>query len=98
MTPEKPKYGAYGPAQPEWTPEQVDALRKALRPPRRDSFGIVLSIIFLAIAGLLAWGALNGGWWTLLWVLAGPFALFGVVGLIEDATKHPRDDEGRRIR
>lgn len=92
-----PKYGRYG--QPEWTPEQIAALKTALMPePSRDPFGIVLSIIFLTIAALLTWGALNGGWWNLLWVLAGPFALFGVVGLLEDARKHPRDDQGRRIR
>lgn len=95
-TPPEPKYGRR--AEPDWTPEQIAALRNALVEPTREPFGIVLASTFLAIGAALSLVVyVHGGWW---WLLAGPIAfffLFGAVGLAHDIPKVPRDGNGRHL-
>ncbi|MFI9026535.1 hypothetical protein [Streptomyces sp. NPDC053560] len=63
---------------------------------RREPVGVVLGLLFIAIAiGLLVVGYVNGGayWW-----LAAPAAVigtFGSAGLAQDVTKQTRDERGR---
>lgn len=85
------------------TPEQIARLRKAVREtalssePRRDPFGIVLASVLLVFGFGTAWLTFQGGWWMLLWIIAGPFILFGAVGLAHDVPKVPRDEHGRHL-
>jgi hypothetical protein len=81
------------------TPEQIRRLRAALHDaePRREPVGIVLAIALLLFGSGLTYLALLGGWWALMWVVAAPFLLFGVVGLVIDGRKVPRDEKGRPL-
>jgi hypothetical protein len=112
-TPPEPKYGRRAdppvePAAGDWdhvppTPEQIRRLRKAVREtepspePRRDPFGITLAIVLLIFGGVLSALASQGGWWSLMWVLAAPFLFFGVAGFAIDVRKVPRDEKGRPL-
>lgn len=103
-TPPEPKYGRRTPhlsgvpGERELTPEQEASLReRSGLEPRRDPFGIVLASILLAFSFGLAALAVQGGWWSLMWVLYGPFALFGGVGMVVSVRKVPRDEKGTPI-
>ncbi|MGI9194587.1 MAG: hypothetical protein ACR2FO_08805 [Actinomycetota bacterium] len=62
---------------------------------RRDPFGIVLAVIFIALAAWTAFLAYQGshGWL----VAAVPLALLGVVGLAQDAVPRKRNEKGRPL-
>lgn len=61
----------------------------------RDLNGVVLAILFLASAAWMAAQALSSDGSSVWWVGAVPLALFGVVGLSQDAVPRERDERGR---
>jgi hypothetical protein len=62
----------------------------------RDSNGIGAGVALLVVALASGWGALQGGWWGWLWVLAVACGAMGLFGLIESVPKAPRDAQGNR--
>ncbi|WP_263168157.1 SLC19 family protein [Streptomyces sp. SCSIO ZS0520] len=63
---------------------------------RRDTYGIVLAILFLIIGGCLFWAfSAHEVWWLAL--AGGFFVLFGFVGLSLDAPRRTRDARGNAI-
>ena len=64
----------------------------------RDPTGILLAIIFLAVAVALAVTSFReGGVWWFLIAPASFFGIFGLVGLGQDLPRRKRDERGRPI-
>lgn len=99
-TPPEPKYGQYDEEQvlaAGRPPVPSSRTNRVAYPPRREPAGIVLAVFLLVFGAVFAGLALMGGWWALMWALAGPFLLFGAVGLAIDVPKVPRDENGRPL-
>lgn len=66
---------------------------------RRRPTGIVLGIVFLALAAFGGWYiATVGGWWHLGWPLVLFVFILGAVGFVQDVSKHVRDAKGNPIK
>jgi hypothetical protein len=65
----------------------------------RRPIGIVLAIVFLGFAIFLLIEAITrGSWWWFLVLPAAVTAIFGAVGLNQDAVRRKRDEQGNAIR
>jgi hypothetical protein len=62
----------------------------------RDGNGIGAAIVLLFVAGASGWGAMQGSWWGLLWILAVSAGAMALFGFIESVQKVPRDAQGNR--
>jgi uncharacterized membrane protein HdeD (DUF308 family) len=74
----------------------IDTLLTRETELRRDPNGIILALIFLGGAAAATIAILNGSS-SLLWILVVILALFGLVGLAQDAVPRRRDARGRPI-
>jgi hypothetical protein len=64
----------------------------------RRPLGIVLAIMFLGFAiFLLVEAIIRGSWWWWLLLPAAVTAIFGAVGLSQDAVRRKRDEKGNAI-
>ena len=61
----------------------------------RDASGIVLAVLFLALAAWMSAQALSSDGFSTWWVFAVPLGLLGFVGLSQDAIPRERDERGR---
>ncbi|MGW6013083.1 hypothetical protein [Streptomyces sp. NPDC055210] len=78
-----------------------DSLRRYIARKKdgvRDWSGATLAAILMVGAAFFGWMiADKGGWWWTSLVIAAPFAVFGVYGIVESLGVAQRDASGRRI-
>lgn len=64
---------------------------------RRDPSGMVLALIFVALAVFFTYQSMRGGWANAFWLLVAFFGIFGIFGFVESCMKAERDARGRRL-